>query len=369
MTAVAFSPGALEQAYGGTSRYIFELISHLRTQGTDAFVSSPALWNEYFLETANFLHKGLPGRQLSRSRASRKILGLYNRLAWQAPWTIKSADIIHQSYYFDNFNLAPKVPRIVTVYDMIHEIFPEQFKKAHLTSRAKYRACQEANHIITISHSTKSDLVEIFGIEPNRITTIHLAGSSAPRVGRREESSKPFLLHVGARAGYKNFPRLLRALTTVPAFRQRKIKLVVFGGGLATRREQSLIEELGISPASIRFVQGNDSVLAGYYQSAQALVYLSLYEGFGIPPIEAMASGCPVIAADRSSLPEVVGEAGILVDPEDEGKIAEAIVSILNNPSRRHDMSAEGRAHAAHFSWSKTAMETNAIYEQVLAGT
>lgn len=257
----------------------------------------------------------------------------------------------------------------MTVYDMIHELFPDQFKNANQTSQAKYRACQEASHIIAISENTKSDIVEIFGIEPNRITTTHLAGSLTPFGERHEDLQNPFLLHVGSRKGYKNFSKLIRALANVRAFMRGGLILVAFGGGPPTKKEHSLIEELGIQSESILFVQGNDRVLSGYYQRAQALVYLSLYEGFGIPPLEALNAGCPVLAGNRSSLPEVVGEAAMLVDPEDESKISEAIASLIDNQSLRSQLASKGRIQAEAFSWSKTASETQAVYEQVLSNS
>lgn len=369
VTTVAFSPGALEQTYGGTSRYLFELISHLREQGTGAFVSSPALWNEYFLKSPVPLHRGLVASQLSRSRLSRKALNSYNRVVWQAPWVIRPAALLHQTYYFDHFNVTPNTPKILTVYDMIHELFPGQFKNAERTSRAKYQACQDASHIVTISDNTKSDLVEIFGIEPSRITTTHLASSITPSGNRDEEQRHPFLLHVGPRAGYKNFPKLLQALASLPAFMRGEVTLVAFGGGPASKNEHSLLEELRIRPGSVRFVEGDDRVLSFYYQKAQALVYLSLYEGFGIPPLEALTTSCPVIVSNRSSLPEVVGEAGILVDPEDEDKIAESISNLLDNPSLRGCLASKGRIQAQAFSWNKTTSETRAVYKYVLSKT
>lgn len=362
---VIFSPGGVQQTFGGVSRYVFETVSRLNSLGTESLVSAPIAWNQYFLNSPKRLHDGFSVRP--PGRVFRKVFDRTNRVSWQVRPFFKPPDVVHQTYYFDNFLALRGVKRVLTVYDMIHERFPAQFRFARQLSDAKLKACNRADVIITISDHTRVDLVDIFGIEPGKVVTVPLAGSIANPFPREQEATKPFFLHVGGRQGYKNFAALLRAISTVPAFTRREVALVVFGGGAATADEYELMIRYGIHPESVEFLSGDDTKLANLYSRARALIYPSLYEGFGIPPLEAMSAGCPVIAGDNSSLPEVVGDAGLLVDTSNPQDIAGAISAVNEDSDLRLTLSEKGVTRARLFSWEKTAKETLAVYRSLVS--
>ncbi len=169
-------------------------------------------------------------------------------------------------------------------------------------------------------------------------------------MARRPREGRPFLLYVGLREGYKNFHRLLAAYSRSQLLK-RDFDLVCFGGGALGGEERSRARDLGVPTARLRYVSGGDEALAQLYASAAALVYPSVYEGFGIPPLEAMSVGCPVICSNSSSLPEVVGDAAELFDPLDEDQIRSAMERVVMSEGLRKDLSERGRRRCALFSW------------------
>jgi glycosyltransferase involved in cell wall biosynthesis len=178
-------------------------------------------------------------------------------------------------------------------------------------------------------------------------------------------SVKPYLLYVGSRWGYKNFIQLCRVFSYSSL--KRSFDLVAFGGGAFSMDEVAELTQLGLTNC-VHQVSGDDGLLASYYQGATAFIYPSLYEGFGIPPLEAMNFGCPVVCSNTSSLPEVVGDAAVFFDPSSDESMRVAIEDLLRNDGLRTEMIRRGYARVQHFSWAKCAAETAAIYRQVCLG-
>ncbi|MCW4461896.1 glycosyltransferase [Sphingomonas sp. BT-65] len=176
-------------------------------------------------------------------------------------------------------------------------------------------------------------------------------------------SGRPTLLFVGVRAGYKNFDGFVRAVAASPMLR-KEVEIVAFGGGAFTTGEAELIAKLRLTPR-IRQVAGDDMALAAHYAAAAALVYPSRYEGFGLPPLEAMMHDCPVVCSNTSSLPEVVEDAAETFDPADEAAMARAIETVLSSEKRRRTLVARGRERVRVLTWQKCARETLAVYQTV----
>jgi glycosyltransferase involved in cell wall biosynthesis len=260
-------------------------------------------------------------------------------------------------------------PTVVTVFDMIHELFPENFAKDDKTTHYKQLCVEHAAHVLCISESTARDLVRLFGVPREKISVTHLAYSSAfdapPEETSNPKSGRPYILYVGHRVGYKNFVGALAAYASSPALR-KEFDLVAFGGVPFDARELALIESLGLKGDRVRRVTGSDSDLALAYRRAHVFVYPSRYEGFGIPPLEAMSSGCAVACSNASSIPEVVGDSAALFDPDDVGSIAQALESVCFDSGRHQGLVAAGKRQAAHFSWDRCAQETVQAYERVL---
>lgn len=252
---------------------------------------------------------------------------------------------------------------------MIHELFPQMFSAIDRTSKWKRKTLNRVEHIICISKSTKDDLVELFGLDTKKISVVHLGVDttffSHPNIPAIEETSRPFLLYVGKRNKYKNFRSLLKALASSKQLK-KDFDLVAFGGGSFDFSETKLISSLGFTENRIRQISGSDEKLIDLYQRASALVFPSLYEGFGLPPLEAMACSCPVISSNTSSMPEVIANAGEYFDPSSIDDIKRAIGDVVYSPTRIDNLKELGSERAQHFRWDKCAKETLDVYEKIL---
>jgi glycosyltransferase involved in cell wall biosynthesis len=248
---------------------------------------------------------------------------------------------------------------------MIHELFPDQFPKKDKTTQLKRIAVTEADHIICVSKNTQKDLVNIFNIDIKKTSIIYHGFSlTTAKINEPQSFHRPYLLYVGSRNGYKNFIRFVKA------YAAPKIKnyfdLVIFGGGRLSEKELSLFDKLKIPRDSLQQVNGDDAMLAGYYKNASLFVYPSLYEGFGIPPLEAMNYSCLVACSNTSCIPEIVGDAAILFDPYSIDSIRHNIISILYNDKIKSSLILKGLKQIKKFSWKKCASETYKVYENVL---
>ena len=182
---------------------------------------------------------------------------------------------------------------------------------------------------------------------------------------RSQNGSRPYLLYVGSRGGYKNFEALILAFAS-SSYLRSDFSVMCFGGGAFIPDELALFRQLQLSDAHVRQISGNDEMLASMYKNAAAFVYPSLYEGFGIPPLEAMSLGCPVICGNTSSIPEVVGDAGEYFDPNDTESMRVAIETVLQSTGWSQELVAKGHARRLLFSWQRCASETLDVYRSIL---
>lgn len=354
------------QPYGGVSRYFFELASRLSARNEcDVEIFAPLYVNEY-LDKASDIR--IWGKQFPRYPYTGYLQNGVNAcLTRLMVKPRKDIDIFHETFFTRANNGPRSAKRLLTVYDMIHEKLPDFCSNSGHFQARKAIAVKRADHIICISENTRSDLISILNVPEAKISVVYLGHSLScpPDAIRPVAHEKPFVLYVGNREGYKNFTLLLRAFASSQLLKE-DFSIVCFGGGKATPGEMDLVTSLGLAANAVDFVAGDDSVLAGLYASAKAFVYPSLYEGFGIPPLEAMAFGCPVVCANTSSLPEVVGDAAELFDPESETDLRAAMEKVVFLPGHAEWLIAMGRERIKRFSWEKCAQETLAVYENVL---
>lgn len=357
----------LLQEYGGISRYLCSLVREFSTMSEmQARIFAPL----HFNHNLGSLDQNLCfGRRLPRLHPK------LNRLAMMASKAMArreisrfKPDIVHETYYCEDDFHPNGAQRVLTVYDLIHERFPELFENSVETTRPKKVAAKRADHVICISESTRRDVVAYCGVPEERTSVVYLGVdvNFLQEVGpAQQHHPRPFLLYVGARGGYKNFERLVKAFGRSQYLR-REFDLLCFGGGPLATFEQNLVVASGLSLGQVTHMGGQDEILAALYKQAAALIYPSLYEGFGIPPLEAMAVGCPVICSNRSSLPEVVGEAAETFDPFDEECMLSAMEHVLGSPTRRNALIKAGLARYPLFTWEKCAQETEVIYRNLL---
>ena len=271
-------------------------------------------------------------------------------------------------------------PSVITVHDLSWIRHPETHPKQRLAAMGRHfpRSLERASAILTDCNFVKQELVETFGLSPERVTPV-LLGVSPDFFPRTPAECNAFLadhglahgqyvLSVGTLEPRKNIPALIDAYSVLPADLQQRFPLVLVGmrgwltSGLEARMKP-LVERGVIKP--LGYVA--DEMMPLIYSGAAAFVFPSLYEGFGLPPLEAMACGTPVISSRSSSLPEVVGDAGVLVDPLNVDALAESLHRVLEDRAFAELLAQQGVQRAAGFSWKKTAAETIAVYRRVLA--
>jgi glycosyltransferase involved in cell wall biosynthesis len=269
---------------------------------------------------------------------------------------------------------------VITVHDLTFFHYP-QFLTAQ--SRRYYNrqiewAVRRAGHVLADSHATKSDLASMLGVPPDKVTVVHLAADpafrpladrQAQRVAARYGLEPGYLLCVGTLEPRKNLPGLFQAYRLLLDAGVTTAPLVLIGSkGWLYDEIFERVEELRLSDRVCFLQDVTDADLPALYNAATLLTTPSFYEGFGLPALEAMACGTPVVVANRASLPEVVGEAGVLVDPDDVHDIADALARVLTDEPLRAQMRELGLARAARFTWERTAAETLAVYRNVLSG-
>jgi glycosyltransferase involved in cell wall biosynthesis len=368
MMRIAFDDQTFtQQTHGGISRYFCRLVEALNAVGCEAKIFAPLHINSYI----ESLPEGVVwGRRLSRyPYRTARFFTSFNHLVSLRAIAAWRPQLVHETY-FSKTGSGPKgCPVVVTVYDMIHERFANEFSTRVDTRGAKRAAVHRADHVICISENTRRDLMEITGVPEQKISVIHLACDPAPAQSLSDDHSvahsKPYLLFVGARSGYKNFNRLLQTMAASSRL-MRDFELLAFGGGPFSTAELAMMQSLGFQTGQIRQFGGDDKVLSSLYRGAAAFVYPSIYEGFGIPPLEAMAHGCPVVCSNASSMPEVVADAGAYFDPLDSAQMAAAIESVVYGPTLASHLRLKGHHRVAQFSWTRCAAETSAVYRSLI---
>lgn len=351
------------QRYGGISRYFFELITRLAQAPENAVSVFMGLHvNRYGLERFRGQFKEFYGLGHQLSPTLTKAARLLNAPLFTSFSQRSAVDVYHQTYYE-----TPRAPRggkvIVTVYDMIHERFPDRFATHDRTRQRKQQAIARADGIICLSQSCKHDLLELMAVPEAKITVIPLANSLTAEVTAPPRVPDPYVLFVGQRGGYKNFLTFAEAFASRPSI-LAQFKLVCFGGGAFTPEETKALRALGILD-KVMVLEGPDTLLANLYQYASAFVYPSLYEGFGFPPLEAMHYGCPVLVSRSSSIPEVVGDAGVYFDPTDHEDMADKLERVLGDPELCKQLTLRGRQRERQFSWDRCADETQRFYRHI----
>lgn len=301
------------------------------------------------------------------------------RIAWEQTTGLAVAkrhglDVIHAPV-----NVTPAitgVPRVVTVHDLAFHLFPEQYpgaKQRYLRVMTRF-SVRRAARVIAVSEATRRDVIRIYGVDPSRVVTVpNGVGPEFQTLPEddvhafRQEKGLPddFVLFLGTLQPRKNLETLLKAYARVHG--EIGWDLVVAGAvGWSHEPIFETARALGLADR-VRFagfVAPHELPL--WYNAATVLVYPSVYEGFGLPLIEAMACGTPVIASDSSALPEVVGDAGLIVGTKDVGGYAHSLLGLARSTELRQELVARGMKRAAGYSWTRTARETLAVYEQAI---
>lgn len=353
------------QRYGGVSRYIVEIASELSLiPSLRVAIEAPLHINEYLhsmrspVRSTALYVGGIP--------KIRRFAHAVNALLMPRLLRRRKPDIVHRTYYAAGQTSVRGARSVITVHDLIHERVGSAM--AHDTpARAKRAAIAEADHAICISESTRRDLIELFGVDPQKTSVVHhgfslMQAQELPPVALPE---REFLLYVGLRGNYKNFRGLLDAYAASARLRDR-FDIVCFGAAPFSAEEHNAIAETGARAGAVMHLGGADSVLQQCYQRAAMFIYPSLYEGFGIPPLEAMSFGCPVVCCPVASMPEVVGEAAEFFEPGNVESLVAAVDRVSTDEAFRAELVRRGTARLTHFSWKKCAEQTLQVYKNLI---
>ena len=368
---IIYDHGIFHQPYGGISRYFYEIITRLlKEKDVNIHLFMGLFLNRYGLEKSRVQYKSYWGCSVPAIPYTGRLRQYLNMAGWklfQSKFGINSAKnfIYHPSYY--SCSGLSQAQSVFTVYDFIHERYPDLFPDRGRTRMLKQKAFRRANSLICISHSTKNDLLEMYGEDINcDIKVIYLGYSDLLNTINLNITipERPYFLFVGSRLGYKNFKCLAEAFAS-SHYLVQNFMLVCVGGRSFSSDEKRLFLDLKISGSVIHF-EGGDEILGVLYKNAVAFIYPSLYEGFGIPLLEAMSCECPVIAGNTSSIPEVTGDAALLFEPTSKDSLMEQLNSIVFDESLKKKMISLGKKRCQLFSWDECAKETLAVYKNLI---
>jgi glycosyltransferase involved in cell wall biosynthesis len=341
------------QRYGGISRYFYEIMKN-RDYVLPLFFNNNNYLDRDVSIKINFIGK---------IRLFNYFNSLYNKFYLLLS---KDYDIFHPTYYNPYFLGYNKKPFVLTIHDMIHEKFKEAFHENEQTSIRKKLLANEANKIIAVSKKTKEDIIEILNIPSKKIKVIY-HGSNFDFIRCDDEIKKllpsRYILFTGNRNGYKNFKNLIYALKSF-LLNDSGLFLICVGGTAFTSEEKNIFKELKINNNVLRF-SCNDRQLKTLYTNSLFFIFPSLYEGFGIPLLEAMASATPILCSNTGCFPEIARDCAIYFNPYDVEDIQKKIRFAFN-----HDLMIyvkKGKKRFKDFSWDKAREKTMQLYEEVIS--
>lgn len=364
----------IQDQYHGIGRYMYEVARHLaRSFPNDEWLifHDPRQTNSRFdMQTL------AANSNLKMVEVKLPLFLPQQQLSWPRLLHKHGIDCFHTPY-FDAPWFA-RCPMLITIHDLIFDRFPDFIPQRHLlpiyrilTTIGVHRAAR----IVTISEATKRDIIELYGVNPAKISVIPEAAATdfcpaspgaVEEVRKRYRLPAKFVLTLGTMRPQKNIPNLLRAFARIVDRTDAKL---VLAGTIDPRWPDDitpLIAELDLAQRIVQPGHIAEADLPALYSAATLFAFPSLIEGFGLPPLEAMSCGTAVVSSSCSSLPEVVGNAGLLVDPQNVEQLASALLQILENPELRQSLEQKSVQRAALFNWESTAKQTMAAYKRTL---
>jgi glycosyltransferase involved in cell wall biosynthesis len=352
------------QKFGGISRYFVELNKELNKKKINSKIIAPIhknlhLKNCEFNSKLNFYLNKYP-------KYTNQFINNYNFYLTNFIAAISKPQIIHQTYYSNkSFYINKKNTKLIlTVYDLIHEIFHKDFG-FDKNYRPKLFSLKDSDHIICISYKTKIDLMDIYKIPEEKISVIHLAYTKFDDLRKDKIINEPYLLFVGSRKRYKNFFMFLKGFSLSNSLK-KDFKIVCFGGNKFDNKELQLINKLGLNVKNIIQIEGGDQILSNLYKNAEAFIFPSLYEGFGLPIIEAMSYGCPVLLSSIEVFKEIADNSGSFFDPNSPDSIKDRIENLVYSDINKEKFITKGYKQIKKFTWDNCANNTLNVYKKII---
>lgn len=351
------------QKYGGITKYFCELIKNY-PNGYSFSLSLLTSNNEHLREDSYIFKKiylPIPSKESKLKSILKdknyKLNKQYSRFCLKR----NKYDLFHPTYFDPYFLEFVKKPFVITVHDMIAFKFNEVYKKEYQMERMR-KLIENATRIISVSENTKKDIVDILNINPDKVDVIHHGFNTTNR-SRKANRFGRYILYVGTRLNYKNFSSLAKSFSRIVE-KDKDLKLICVGPPFLPKEYEFLKKLKIMEKVSAMGVPENE--LNNLYFHALAFIYPTLYEGFGMPILEAFANNCPVCLSNTSSLPEVAGEAGAYFDPTDVCSITASIEKVIYYPEFSKKLIKEGNKRLNEFSWKKCAEKTTDTYKKVV---
>lgn len=351
----------LLQKYGGVTRYFCQIFNSLKkkhkTKILSPFYQSTFLkyYNKDVIKIKNI--NSIP-------KYTTKLLNYINLTINNSYLKVWKPDIIHKTYYNEftyNFINAKK---ILNVWDLSHEIYHHMYNKPS-SWRPKKNSLKNVDHIICSSKKTQNDLINFYDVDLDKTSVIYQGTPLLQDSHNNLDIDYKFFLYVGSRKKYKNFELLLKTFSLNKSF-LKDFKLVCFGEEKFNNDEMLLINKHNISKHKIKLFSGGDHTLVSLYKKAEALIYPSLNEGFGFPPLEAMKFGCSVVTSNNLAIQEAVDNCGFYFDPNDENSLAKSLEKLLNSKDEKEIKKINGLKRSNFFNWDKTSKDLIEVYKKVL---
>lgn len=341
------------QRYGGISRYFTELVKSLKN---DVKIFAPISKNIYLKNLSFKKKKSIYIKKIPQYKSLIKANNLITN------YLIKNynPNILHETYYSENLIKLKKYNTVLTIYDLIHEKFQNDLYKNKINE--KKRLLNYVDHFICISEQTKKDFIEFYKVPADKVSVVYLGCDHLNIKPQKNKTDilkdKPYLLYIGSRIKYKNFKVLFEALNKL---RVKDLKLICFGGEKFSKKEF----EMNNSNIEIKQIFGDDEILSNLIQNAHCYINTSLYEGFGIPNIEAMKNGCPVICTDIPVFREICKNSAIYFDKNSSEDLANKIDTLILSAETKNDYINNGISLSKIYSWENCAINTINIYKNL----
>ena len=353
------------QDYGGISKYFIKVSEQLSINNSVKIIS-PFYINKYLkdLKNNNFIKYFYLKKKY---KYTTKVIYFINSLFTQIYIFFYKPEIVHLTYYPETYykkkNRNYKL--VVTVYDLIHELYSSKYnynKQINIKKNIIYAA----DHIICISKNTKKDLINYYNISEKNISVIYLGYDKKIEIDPIADinNEKPFFLYVGSRDKYKNFLKFIEAFSLSDLLK-KNFNIYFFGSCNFTSLEINYITKLGINLDQIKHFSGDDKKLNYLYSKAYAFVFPSFYEGFGIPLLESMHIGCPIVCSNTSSFLEIANDAALFFDPHNTEDIKNKLEKIFNDKNLRKKLIDYGYENLKKFGWDICSQETLSLYKNL----
>jgi glycosyltransferase involved in cell wall biosynthesis len=353
------------QNFGGISRYFSELLRQGKiTNDNQLNLSLLYTNNENLIFENDYTFKKFFPNINFKGKARLQIL--LNENYTKQKIRQNNFNIFHPTYYDTYFlNELKGRPFAITFLDMIHEKFSSNYSQLkNNVIKNKKKIIENTTRFIAISETTKNDMVEIYGINKDQIDVIYLANPLSGIFNEMQRiTPKPYILFVGGRSGYKNFNFCLESISII--LKHNDIILVCAGGGNFSEDELILFSKHKVLDHVI-YKEINQNVLYNLYKNAEAFIFPSLYEGFGLPILEAFSCGTACLLSNGGSLPEIGSDAAIYFDPNNSVSIKNAVNEVLNNNDKKNEIISNGFIRLLDFSWEKTYEKTITYYKTLI---